>query len=240
MKELFHIHTYRCGHAEEIADEVYVKKAIELGAKKITFTDHAPFPGNPFQSRMQYSELPGYVNSIKNLAERYKYDIEVCCGLEIEYLPSFRDYYMELKESGDFDVLLLGQHMYEVEPGKYSFSYPEYKEKEYEGCLNAIVAGIELGIFDIVAHPDRSFRRIKQWDVRCDEVSKTLINCANNHGVMLEKNYSSEKHKYYYWQEFWDLVPECNKIIYGIDAHNVRDLEKYVKEKEEYFNRGTS
>ncbi|MBQ2577396.1 MAG: PHP domain-containing protein [Lachnospiraceae bacterium] len=43
--EIFHVHTFRCGHAAEVEDEAYVKKAIELGADKITFTDHAPFPG---------------------------------------------------------------------------------------------------------------------------------------------------------------------------------------------------
>ena len=43
-KTAFHVHTYRCGHAENISDETYVKKAIELGVKSIWFTDHAPFP----------------------------------------------------------------------------------------------------------------------------------------------------------------------------------------------------
>ena len=31
-KTAFHVHTYRCGHAEHIPDEAYVKKAIELGS----------------------------------------------------------------------------------------------------------------------------------------------------------------------------------------------------------------
>ena len=51
-KTAFHVHTYRCGHAENISDETYVKKAIELGVKSIWFTDHAPFPDNPFGARM--------------------------------------------------------------------------------------------------------------------------------------------------------------------------------------------
>lgn len=47
--DIFHVHTYRCGHAEEVGDEEYVIKAIELGATGIWFTDHAPFPGDPFR-----------------------------------------------------------------------------------------------------------------------------------------------------------------------------------------------
>ena len=34
---IFHVHTYRCGHAGQDPDELYVRKAIELGASAITF-----------------------------------------------------------------------------------------------------------------------------------------------------------------------------------------------------------
>ena len=53
-KDCFHVHTYRCGHAEDIPDEAYIKAAMSIGAKGIWFTDHAPFPGNPFKNRMKY------------------------------------------------------------------------------------------------------------------------------------------------------------------------------------------
>ena len=43
-KDIFHVHTFRCGHAENVSDEEYIKKAISLGASGIWFTDHAPFP----------------------------------------------------------------------------------------------------------------------------------------------------------------------------------------------------
>ena len=50
---LFHVHTFRCKHAEMVPDEEYIKKSIDLGATDIWFTDHAPFPGNPFGGRMK-------------------------------------------------------------------------------------------------------------------------------------------------------------------------------------------
>lgn len=85
-RELFHVHTRRCKHAEEIDDEVYVKRAIELGAARIVFTDHTPFPGNPFRNRMDYEELPEYVATLKGLKQKYQNQIEILCGLEVEYL----------------------------------------------------------------------------------------------------------------------------------------------------------
>lgn len=62
--DIFHVHTYRCGHAENIQDECYIKKAISAGASGIWFTDHAPFPGDPFGGRMKYSELFQTKNSL--------------------------------------------------------------------------------------------------------------------------------------------------------------------------------
>ena len=33
-REMFHVHTYRCGHAKNVPDEAICKKAIELGASR--------------------------------------------------------------------------------------------------------------------------------------------------------------------------------------------------------------
>lgn len=43
-EEAFHIHTWRCGHAGDEREDTYIRTAMYLGAKQITFTDHAPFP----------------------------------------------------------------------------------------------------------------------------------------------------------------------------------------------------
>ena len=56
-KTIFHVHSYRCKHASQEKEEEYIKKAIKLGATQIAFTDHAPFPGNPFRNRMSIKEL---------------------------------------------------------------------------------------------------------------------------------------------------------------------------------------
>lgn len=38
----YHTHTYRCGHAEVISDEEFVKTFIEKGFTKIAFMNHCP------------------------------------------------------------------------------------------------------------------------------------------------------------------------------------------------------
>ena len=83
-KYVFHVHTKRCGHASDEPDELYIKRAVEMGAESITFTDHAPFPNDPFNGRMKYSQLEEYIASLKQLKEKYNGIIDVHIGLEIE------------------------------------------------------------------------------------------------------------------------------------------------------------
>lgn len=225
-KELFHVHTYRCRHAGNEQDEAYVQKAMELGALRITFTDHAPFCGNPFGNRMQIEELEGYVSSLKQLKEKYKEKIEVCIGLEVEYLPAFHDYYSGLKDSGDFDVLMIGQHFYECEDGKHSFSLERSvrKRTEASGICKALIQGIETGCFQVVAHPDRMFRYFDCWTKEMEAISLELINAALDNRITLERNLASKERKRQYWEEFWQLVPKTLNTIVGVDAHSVSEL----------------
>lgn len=223
--EIFHVHTSRCGHASDEEDYKYVEKAIELGAERIVFTDHAPFPGNPFRSRsrMRIEELDGYVSSIEGLKGEYGKNIEILRGLEIEYLPSFTDYYKELRKSGKFDVLILGQHMYEYEDGSMSF-HDEDRTQEFIGMCDAMIAGANTGLFDVIAHPDRAFKRCKVWDKRMMQKGYDVIFAARNNNVLLEKNYSSMQHKYRYWEEFWTRAGGMQHV-YGYDAHSVEEME---------------
>ena len=36
QKEVFHVHTWRCGHAGEEREEAYIREAVRLGAERIS------------------------------------------------------------------------------------------------------------------------------------------------------------------------------------------------------------
>lgn len=192
-KDLFHIHTYRCNHAGTEKEWEYVEKAIDLETDVITFTDHAPFPGNPFLNRMDIEELPEYIETLENLRLRYQKHIQIRIGLEIEYLPSFYSYYQKLKAMNKFDVLMIGQHFYEVEPRIYNFSDKELQKNERFGLANAICEGANTGLFDVIAHPDRVFRRCEAWNMENEKLSNKIIQAAIKNNVLLEINRSSQK-----------------------------------------------
>ena len=228
--EIFHVHTYRCKHASGENDEQYIKKAIELNASKITFTDHALFPNNPFGNRMAIEELPEYVNTLKLLKEKYAAVINVQIGLEIEYLPSYNNYYKWLKESKWFDILMIGQHFYECSDGKYSFQLDNKTPliHEYKGLGKALLDGIDTGYFDAIAHPDRMFRECREWTPEMEKISAMVIKRAIDKNIMLEQNLSSMEKKYQYWIQLWNMATEEVSIVKGIDAHSVLDLEKIL------------
>ena len=223
-RECFHVHTSRCKHASGDTDDDYTEAALKLGASKIVFTDHCPFPENPFTNRMDMEQLPEYIHSLKLLKMKYEKFIDVQIGLETEFLPSFRTYYEKLVEMDGLDLLILGQHFYEVEPDVYSFSM-EDKHNEYIGLAKATLQGINSGYFSVVAHPDRIFRRKTGWDDTMAGISKEIIDEAKEVGIPLEINVSSIRRRLYK-QEFWDLVPPKVKIIKGIDAHSVAELNE--------------
>lgn len=227
--DIFHVHTYRCKHAEEIEDEVYVRKAIELGATGIWFSDHAPFPNDPFGHRMSIDSLDEYLDALYELKEKYEDTIAVHVGLEIEYLPSFRTYYEDLKSNPKLELLMLGQHMFEVSSGIYSFhlTSDEKNRQEYLRCGIAIIEGLMFGAFDVIAHPDRIFkRRKKNWDENMEVLSKKIIEKAFEQNVLMEKNLSSVEHTYHYRKEFWQLVPDETHTVYGVDAHSLLEMEE--------------
>ena len=229
MKKLFHVHTFRCGHAEEVPDEEYIKRAIELGAEGIWFTDHAPFPGDLFGNRMLYAELPEYIDTLQALKEKYRQQLEVHIGLETEYFPAFdkAGYYRELRENPGLENLILGQHMAEDVPGKYTYSWDKerLKAEEYLALGKAILQGMESGYFEVVAHPDRIYRRRKAWDDAMGQMAERIIAAAKKYDLPLELNEAFKQRKNQYWEGFWNLAQGRVKMVRGLDAHSLEELK---------------
>jgi len=230
--EIYHIHTARCKHAAG-TDEEYIEAAIKLGADRIVFTDHAPFPGNPFGNRMDFSELEEYIDTFNRLKDKYKDVIEIRIGLEVEYLPRFMYYYKQLTMMDGMDDLIIGQHFYQKDDG-YSFrskgksiSYEDYIER-LKGLTDAMIEGMETGLFVRLAHPDRMFRHSIKFDDKQRELSIKLIDAAMRLHIPMEINASSIVHGRYF-PEFWKLVPEEAETYVGLDAHSPEEVGYYVR-----------
>ncbi|MBO4289505.1 MAG: histidinol-phosphatase [Lachnospiraceae bacterium] len=225
---IYHVHTTRCGHATEETDEEYIEAAIALGAKELSFSEHMPVPGDPFNYQMPMSRLPEYVATLKRLKAEYADRITIRVGMECEYLPSLDGYIRSLLTDYGMEFLILGQHLYEHADGTTNFRDDEETRERFDvtGLAEGMIAGIKTGLFETVAHPDRIFRRRRSWGEEEAAIAKRIIEAAMAQKIPLEINMESRNYPEYhfYWPEFWKLVPPECEIVYGVDAHAVKEM----------------
>lgn len=92
-----HIHTPFCPHGTKDAFEEYIEKAISLGFSEITFTEHAPLPEGfvdptPEQdSAMKLEELDDYFRKIDEMKHLYRSQIQINCGLEVDFIEGYEN-----------------------------------------------------------------------------------------------------------------------------------------------------
>lgn len=242
----YHSHTYRCGHADlEAKDEDYVKEYIKMGFKKIAFTDHCPEKNiidKRQNIRMDYSQKDEYINEIRKLKEKYADKIEIKVGYEIEYLPGEEENLKELKKESD--KIILGQHF--IYDDKYHLKYwgnPDITDEELIRYANYIEKAMELGLPDIVAHPDMYMLGKKNFGEIESKIANMICAASEKHKIPLEINLNNifyntyfenrklnsedienQKTKlnnvFYPCKNFWEIATKYNiKVVYGIDTH---------------------
>ncbi len=253
----YHQHTFRCGHADmDVQDEDYVKEYIKMGFKKIAFTDHAPEKNvidTRQNMRMPYSKKNEYLNSIKNLKEKYKDKIEIETGFEVEYLPGEEENILELKS--DVDKIILGQHfVYDNNRNLRIIGKVDLTDEELIRYAEYVEKAIELGIPNIIAHPDFFMYRRENFGEVEEKVTKRICEAAERKNIILEINLSRVFAKTYYenkelnndsfekqreklkkferidypCKEFWQIASNYNiNVLYGIDVHHKKQISIY-------------
>ena len=117
MKTNYHTHTTRCMHATG-NDEDYVLSAIKGGYRILGFSDHTPWKYRTdyvADMRMLPEELPGYVESLKTLREKYHDQIDIRIGLECEYFPQYIHWLKEQIKKYQLDYIIFGNHHYHTD-----------------------------------------------------------------------------------------------------------------------------
>lgn len=233
----YHGHTKRCGHADfYVTDEMYVNEAINVGLKKIAFTDHMPFKDNlscEVGTRMDIEEKEDYFSSIKALKEKYKDKIEIENGFEIEYDETQLEHIKKIK--GEVSKIVLGQHFIIDKLGRrvYWEDLDEFEISREEALAlyaDSIVKALDMGLPDIVAHPDLFMKFGKKFSKEEEEASRKICEAAKKYDIPLEINLN-RIWKYlfrentidlveYPCRKFWEIAAEYNpKVLFGADVH---------------------
>ena len=218
---------------------------IKMGFKKIAFTDHCPEKNEIDKRqnmRMKYSQKGEYLNSIKQLKEKYADKIEIQSGYEVEYLPGEEENIKELK--AETDKIILGQHfIYDDNNQIKIFGKADFTDIELIRYANYIDKAMELNIPNIIAHLDIFMLKRGTFGEIEKKVTNMICNSAEKYNIPLEINLNNIFSKTYYenhqlnnlpvekqkeklvnvsypCKEFWNIVSKYNiKVLYGIEAH---------------------
>ena len=221
----YHTHTYRCGHAFG-DDDQYVRAAIKAGYTKLGFSDHVPYKGfHNLNDRMDFDQLSEYIQSMKDLREKYKNSINIRIGLEIEYFEDKEPYYEYLRQITDY--IILGQH------SKYEDSMDYFYYCDDEDVLTyatSIKKALDGKFADMLAHPDYFMLGRREWSEACSEASRIICNASILNDIPIEINLNGIRHgkfcidgemQYAYpFRKFWEIVSDYGcKVVFGVDAH---------------------
>ncbi len=233
MRTNFHTHHYLCGHAFGHVED-YVKEAILKNVKILGFSDHGPVENGLFH-RMNESDFYNiYLKEIQDAKEKYKNEIKIYRGLEIEYFYDFDGYQNLLNH---LDYLILGGHFYTGYQRDFGSSYQIDTKEKLKSYTDLIVDGMDTGYFKILAHPDIFMTGYPIFDDFCESCSKRIIESAIKNHVIIEYNanglrrgtrkYADGSIDYSYPNpHFFNLVSQYPnaKVIVSSDCHRPEDL----------------
>ncbi len=223
MYSNYHSHTKWCRHGKGEIEE-YIKEAINNGIKIYGISEHIPYK-NHYSSRIEYEELEEFMKELEFYKEKYKDKITILKALECEYFEQYHDYYLELKEKYNLDYLILGQHFkgikqIEGENKLYGDFFFNKTHEELEDYKNALIKGVNSGLFLIIAHPDVYLNDFP-FDKKAQQIANEIFKICENSNVILEINVNGFRNKRGYpnWS-FWEESKNYNlKYVVNSDCH---------------------
>ncbi|MCC0633897.1 histidinol-phosphatase HisJ family protein [Clostridioides sp. ZZV15-6388] len=228
-----HIHTNFSSDGKDSMEDT-IKKAISIGVRYLTFTDHLEHDeGKGFC--IDYNK---YVPVFNKLKEKYKKDIELLLGVEVGYRKHLKNEIKDVINSHPFDFILCSTHTIDNVPVP-SKKYFEglSKEDAYYKYFNSILeTNHEFKDYNIYGHLDYISRygiysdnRVIYNDFKdvIDEVLKSII----NNGSGIELNTSGYRYGLNAIHPNEDILKRYRElggfiVTVGSDSHRVEDICK--------------
>jgi len=133
--------------------------------------------------------MNAYENDVLDLRERYKNDIKILLGYEVDYLKGYMD---ERVLKSEVDYLIGSVHFI----GKWGFDNPEFNheykkrdiDKIWQEYFDAIEAMAKTGYFNIVGHLDliKIFKFMPKRDIRL--IAQNALKAIKKSNMVIELN----------------------------------------------------
>jgi histidinol-phosphatase (PHP family) len=249
-----HIHSPYCPHGTDDSFELYVEKAIKIGLNEITFTEHMPLPQNFMDPEFLKSCAPTldkiekYFKELDYIKEKYKQQIKINTGLEVDYIEGYEDKIKELlnKYGNKLEDGILSVHFIKLEDGyqcvdispeefgklsKKLGGVNQLYDKYYETLLKAIRA--DLGTYKPkrIGHPTliRKFNTEYPLEYANITLLEEIVKEIKSRNYEVDFNTAGIRKPYckelYPSGIFADLVKRYEvNIVYGSDSHTALDV----------------
>ncbi|KGL46713.1 histidinol-phosphatase [Listeria sp. SHR_NRA_18] len=140
-----HTHTEFCPHGTGDTVEAMIEKAIGLGFTDYSITEHPPMPAvfeaviaNPMEdiatAAIRWDQLDAYFERAHAMKRKYKNQIRIHVGLEVDFLPGFeQDTRALLREYGSqMDDGVLSLHFM---PGIDGWRFIDFSAEDFEAGI---------------------------------------------------------------------------------------------------------
>ena len=176
--------------------------------------------------RLKFEDMQKYENLVLEAKERYKNDIEILLGYEVDYLPHHMD---ERVLSRKVDYMIGSVHFI----NEWGFDNPEfiggYKTRDideiWQSYFDAIEEMAKTGLFDIVGHLDliKIFKFLPNKDIRM--ISNNALKAIKQSNMTIEINAAGFRkpiNEPYPSQSLLEVVYELDiPITFASDAHEI-------------------
>ena len=227
MRIDLHNHTSRCNHAKGTVEE-YIIRAIELGIDIYGFSEHAPMDFDLYY-RLGFDEMQEYTDDVLKLKERYRDDIEILLGYEVDYLKGYID---KRVINSKVDYLIGSVHFLD----KWGFDNPEFiggwksrgVDDIWQEYFDAIEAMAKTEYFDIVGHLDliKVFKFMPNRDIRT--LAKRAFKAIKKSQMVIELNSAGLRKpigEIYPSDMLLEVAYDMNiPITFSSDAHSVEQI----------------
>ncbi len=239
MNYNYHTHTKYCHHATGEMEE-YVKYAIAHGIRYMGFSEHAPFvfpDGYESFYRILMENVPDYLAECNRLREKYKGQLDLKIGYEMEYYPLHFPAMLKTALECEAEYLILGQHFSNNEhPDGAPTAFPVTSDTVLTEFADCVVKGIQSGVFTYVAHPDVLNYQGENEALYESELERICI-ASKEYNIPLEINFGGARDKGHYpGDRFFKIAGKVGcPITMGMDAHHVEaayDEESMILGKE--------
>ena len=228
-----HNHTVLSNHAKGTVDE-YILQAIKKGIKIFGFSEHAPMDFDS-KYRISFEQMDYYENMIMDAKRRYKKDIDIRLGYEVDYLEGYMD---KRVLDANVDYLIGSVHFID----KWGFDNPEfigrYEDENideiWQKYFNAVEKMAKSKLFDIVGHVDliKIFKFMPKKDIL--DIAKNALLEIKKADMTIEINMAGYRKPIAEAYPSKEILQEAFKldipITFGSDAHAKEQVGMFAKE----------